>query len=125
MPQPIPDIVLRWHTTWSSLDADRITAMFCENATHSSPYVNEYMGLSATALKSRAAIQLYADVVCARLKSFEYELISVIADYDETGGKAAVEYWRILDGDHEHRRRSVEMLEWSGDEFTSCRVFHF
>jgi hypothetical protein len=125
MTRPIPDIVIRWHATWSTLDPDRIAALFCENGTHMSPYVNDYIGLSNAVLKSREAIRLYAEVVAKRVKSFDAEIISVISDYDDTGGRAAVEYWRTLGGKKENRRRSVEMLEWVGDEIISCRVYHF
>ena len=121
----IPGIVLRWHATWSALDPDRIAGLFCENGTHMSPYVNDYIGLSGAMLKSREAIRLYAEVIADRVKSIETEIISVISDYNDTGGRAAVECWRTLGGNKLNRRRSVEMLEWRGGEIISCRVFHF
>jgi len=125
MSKPVPDIITRWHATWSSLDPDRIAAMFCENGTHMSPYVNEYVGIASSMVKSRAAIRLYAEVLASRITSYEAEITSVISDYDDTGGRAAVEIWRTLSGRKDHKRRSVEMLEWRGDEIISCRIYHF
>lgn len=125
MPRPIPDIIPRWYSTWSSLDPDSIAALYCEDGKHASAYANEYMSLGNSVLKSRAAIRLYAESAAKRIKSIEAELINVISDYDETGGHAAIEYWRTVNGKYENRLRIVEILEWRGDEITSCRVFHF
>lgn len=121
----VPDIVTRWHATWATLDPDRIAALYRENGTHTSSVVNDLMSINSAELRSRAAIRLYAEVVALRVKSFEAELIGVISEITDTGGRSSVEYWRTLGGRKDLRRRVVEILEWEGEEIISCRVYHF
>ncbi|MDR3499662.1 MAG: nuclear transport factor 2 family protein [Parvibaculum sp.] len=117
----IPDMVLRWQAAWTSLDADRVAALYAEDGTHMSAVVAERMGIVDGTLKGRAEIRAYAAAARARLKSFRADIISTIAE----DGRASIEYWRVLDGDDTARSRVVEILEWRKDEITACRVFHF
>ena len=87
--------------------------------------VTERMGISSGTLKSRAAIRLYVDTSVKRLKSFRADIISVISDGDDSNGRAAVEYWRIINGNEGQRTRVIERIEWHDGKLTSCRVFHF
>ncbi|MDO8421821.1 MAG: nuclear transport factor 2 family protein [Parvibaculum sp.] len=120
-----PRIVTEWQSAWASLDADRIVDLYTEDAEHMSHVVTERMGISSGTLKSRAAIRLYVDTSVKRLKSFRADIISVISDGDDSNGRAAVEYWRIINGNEGQRTRVIERIEWHDGKLTSCRVFHF
>jgi hypothetical protein len=121
----IPKMVAMWSEGWASLDAERIANLYAVNGKHMSSVVTERMGIENGTLTSRAAIQLYAEQSAKRLASFRAEIINVISEDTPKGGKACVEYWRILNGDENRRQRVAEILEWENDEITSCRVFHF
>lgn len=120
-----PRIVTEWHSAWTSLDADRIIDLYTEDAEHMSHLVAERMRLASGTLKSRAAIKLYVDETVKRLKSFHADIISVISIGDDDDGQAAVEYWRIVNGDEAQRSRVLERIEWRGGKLTSARIFHF
>jgi len=117
----IPQMVLRWRDAWTSLDPDRIAALYAAEGTHMSSVVSERMGLADGTLRGREAVRAYAAASAARLKSFHAEIVDVIAERS----RASVEYWRVLNGDEARRTRVVEILEWQGDEIIACRVFHF
>lgn len=125
MTQQIPDMVMRWQAAWTSLDADRIAALYAENGEHMSSVVSERMGIADGRLTSRAAIHAYAQAAAKRLQSFRADIINVIADTSDEGGRASVEYWRVLNGEETSRGHVIEILEWRANEITSCRVFHF
>jgi len=121
----LPDMVARWQAAWTSLDPDRVAALYAVDGQHMSSVVKERMGIADGTLKSREEVHAYAAASAARLKSFRADIMQVIADEDGASGRAAVEYWRILNGDEENRMRVIEMVEWRDNEITSCRVFHF
>lgn len=121
----IPDMVTRWQAAWTSLDADRIAALYAEDGEHMSSVVAERMGIADGRLTSRAAIHAYAQAAAERLQSFRADIINIISDVSDHGGRASVEYWRVLNGDEATRGLVIEILEWRGNEITSCRVFHF
>lgn len=120
-----PRIVTDWHAAWTSLDAEKITNLYTENAEHMSRVVTDHIGISSGTLKSRAAIRLYAEAAVKHLTSFHADIINVIADCDGDNGRAAVEYWRTFNGENEKRSRVFEFFEWRDDKLTSCRVYHF
>lgn len=118
-------MVTRWQAAWTSLDADRIAALYAEDGEHMSSVVAERMGIADGRLTSRAAIHAYAQAAAERLQSFRADIINIISDVSDHGGRASVEYWRVLNGDEATRGLVIEILEWRGNEITSCRVFHF
>lgn len=117
----IPEMVLRWQAAWTALDPDRVAALYAENGTHMSAVVTERMGVPDGTLRGREQVRAYAAASAKRLKSFRADILDVVTD----GSRAAVEYWRIIDGDEAHPKRVVEILEWRDGEITACRVFHF
>jgi len=125
MTEKWPDIVVRWRDAWTSLDADRVAALYAEDGEHMSSVVTERLGITNGTLKSRAAIHTYALAAAKRLTRFQADIIDVVTEQNAEGGKASVEYWRILNGNTEGRTRVIEILEWRQNEITSCRVFHF
>jgi hypothetical protein len=125
MPADIPDIVAQWRDSWASLDAERIANLYAEDGMHMSSVVTERMGIGNGTLKSRAAVRIYAEEAAKRLTSFRADIIDVISEIRPDGGKASVEYWRILNGNEERRQRVVELIEWKNGKITSCRVYHF
>lgn len=120
-----PRIVTDWQSAWASLDADRIIDLYTEDAEHMSHVVTERMGLASGTLKTRAAIKLYVDESVKRLSGFRADIISVVSDGNDDKGRAAVEYWRIVNGKEDQRTRVIERIEWRDNKLTSCRVFHF
>ena len=120
-----PKIVTDWQSAWASLNADRIIDLYTEDAEHMSHVVTERMGITSGTLKSRAAIRLYVEASVKRLSGFRADIISVISDCNGDDGRAAVEYWRIINGKEDQRTRVMERIEWQGGKLTSCRVFHF
>ena len=121
----LPDMVARWQAAWTSLDPDRVAALYAVDGQHMSSVVVERIGIADGTLRSREEIRAYAMASAARLKSFRADIMQVISDEDGASGRAAVEYWRILNGDEENRMRVIEMVEWRDNEIISCRVFHF
>jgi len=121
----LPDMVARWQAAWTSLDPDRVADLYAVDGQHMSSVVAERMGIADGTLKSREEVRAYATASAARLKSFRADIMQVISDEDGPSGRAAVEYWRILNDDEENCMRVVEMVEWRDNEITSCRVFHF
>lgn len=114
-------MVLRWREAWQSLDADRIAALYATDATHMSAVVTERMGRADGTLRGVDEIRAYASVSASKLKSFRADFINIIQEE----GRAAMEYWRIINGNETGRTRVVEILEWHDDKITACRVFHF
>ena len=121
----LPDMITRWKAAWTSLVPDRVAALYAVDGQHMSSVVKERMGIANGTLKSREEVRAYATASAARLKSFRADIMQVIADEDGANGRAAIEYWRILNGDEDNRMRVIEMVEWRDNEITSCRVFHF
>lgn len=121
----VPDMVSRWQAAWQSLDPARIETLYSPDATHMSAVVAERMKRPNGTLRGKAEIRAYAETTAGRLKSFRAEILEIISDETEGGGRAAVEYWRVVDGDEEHRTRVVEIVEWQDGLITACRVFHF
>ncbi len=125
MEQAIPDMVTRWQAAWTSLDPDRVAALYAEDGQHMSSVVVERLGIADGTLRSREEVRAYAQASASRLKSFRADIMQVIADEDGANGRAAVEYWRILNGEEDKRMRVIEIVEWRDNEITSCRVYHF
>ena len=121
----IPDMVARWQAAWTSLDPDRVAALYAKNGEHRSSVVRERMDRADGTLRSREEVRAYAQTSANRLKSFRADIIGVIAEEDGASGRAAVEYLRILNGEEDKRMRVIEVVEWRDNEITSCRVFHF
>lgn len=121
----LPDMVARWQSAWQSLDPARIEALYAPDATHISAVVAERMKRPNGTLRGRAEVRAYAEATAGRLKSFRAEILETISDEREGAGRAAVEYWRVVDGNEEHRTRVVEIVEWQDGLITACRVFHF
>lgn len=120
-----PAMVAAWQAAWQSLDPDRIAGLYASNATHMSSAVVERMKRPDGTLKGSAELRAYAEAVKMQIASFRADIIDVIAETTSEGGRASVEYWRVVNGDKEKRKRVVEIIEWQGDKITACRVFHF
>ncbi len=121
----LPDMVARWQAAWQSLDPAHIEAIYAPDATHMSSVVVERMNIADGTLRGRAEIRAYAETSAGRLRSFKAEILGSISDEKDGAGRAAIEYWRILNGDEKGRKRVVEILEWKDEHITACRVFHF
>ncbi|MCF8470050.1 MAG: nuclear transport factor 2 family protein [Parvibaculum sp.] len=120
----LPPIVEKWRDAWQSLDPDHIVSLYAAGATHMSAVVVERMQRPDGTLRGTDEIHAYATAAAQRLKSFRADILDVISEEVPGGGRAAVEYWRIVNGDEEGRTRVMEVLEWRGDAITACRVFH-
>ncbi|ABS63881.1 conserved hypothetical protein [Parvibaculum lavamentivorans DS-1] len=121
----LPLMVARWRDAWQSLDPAVIAALYAPDGTHMSAVVAGRMKRPDGTLRGREEIRAYAEATAARLKSFQAEITSVIAEETTDGGRASVEYWRTINGDEGGRARVVEIIEWRQDAITACRVFHF
>ncbi|MEQ8269086.1 MAG: nuclear transport factor 2 family protein [Parvibaculum sp.] len=119
------EIVGCWQAAWESLDPARVEALYAPGATHMSSVVAERMNRADGTLRGPGEIRAYAEAAASRLTSFKADILQVISDETDSGGRASVEYWRILNGDEAGRTRVVEIIEWSGGRITACRVFHF
>lgn len=121
----LPVMVARWQNAWQSLAPEPIAALYAPDATHMSEGVISRMSRPDGTLKGRDDIRAYAEAAAAGLESFRADIIGVIVQEAAHGGRAAVEYWRIVNGNDANRRRVVEIIEWRDDLITACRVFHF
>lgn len=121
----LPIIVARWRDAWQSLDPVTIAGLYAPEGTHMSAVVASRMKRPDGTLIGPAEIRAYAEATAAQLDSFEADIMNVIAEETSSGGRASVEYWRTVNGDRAGRKRVVEIIEWSDDKITACRVFHF
>ncbi|MEP2830417.1 nuclear transport factor 2 family protein [Parvibaculum sp.] len=121
----LPSMVAAWQAAWQSLDPDRVAVLYASGATHMSGAVVKRMNRPDGMLTGPAEIRAYATAVAKQIGSFRADITNVIANEETAGGSAAVEYWRVLDGNEREQTRVVEILEWQGDKITACRVFHF
>lgn len=121
----IPPMVLKWQAAWSSLDPDKVAALYADDATHMSSAVTARMNRAEGTLHGPAELYAYAVEVAKVLKSFRADITSVIAEGTDEEGRAAIEYWRVVNGDEAGRKRVAEILEWKQGKLTACRVFHF
>lgn len=121
----IPQMVLKWQAAWSSLDAEKVAALYAEDATHMSAAVTARMNRADGTLHGPAELHAYAVEVAKVLKSFRADITSVIAEGTDEEGRAAIEYWRVVNGDEAGRKRVAEILEWKQGKLSACRVFHF
>ena len=120
----VPAIVAAWKAAWQSLDPERVASLYTEEATHMSEVVVARMNRADGTLKGVDEIRAYATAAASQLKSFEARILDVIAKQTPDGGRASVEYWRVVNGDEAGRKRVVEIIEWRGEKITACRVFH-
>ncbi|PKQ06673.1 MAG: hypothetical protein CVT73_09705 [Alphaproteobacteria bacterium HGW-Alphaproteobacteria-12] len=121
----LPAIIAAWQAAWQSLDPDRVARLYAEEATHMSEVVATRMNRADGTLKGVDEIRAYASVAASQLKKFQAHILDVIAEETPAGGRASVEYWRVVNGDEAGRKRVVEIIEWRGEKITACRVFHF
>ncbi|MAB13741.1 nuclear transport factor 2 family protein [Parvibaculum sp.] len=121
----LPAMVARWKAAWEALDPQAVAALYAPDGTHMSGVVRERLGKEDATLHGPEEVLEYATASAKALKSFRADIFNVIADGDDETGRAAVEYWRILNGDETNRMRVMETMEWGGGRITSCRVFHF
>ncbi|MBO6686188.1 MAG: nuclear transport factor 2 family protein [Parvibaculum sp.] len=122
---PLPMMVLKWQSAWQSLDPETVAALYAPDGTHMSDGVVKRMGKSDGTLCGPDELRAYALASVARLQSFRIDILDVISQTGTASGRAAVEYWRVVNGDEAGRTRVVEILEWSDDRISACRVFHF
>lgn len=121
----IPAMASRWQAAWQSLDPDAIVALYAPHSTHMSDSVVRHMKRADGTLRGTADIRAFAEATAGRLSSFRADILDAIAEEGPEGGKASIEYWRIVNGDEADRKRVVEIIEWRGNAITACRVFHF
>ncbi len=121
----LPAMVARWKAAWEALDPQAVAALYAPDGTHMSGVVRERLGKEDATLHGPEEVLEYATASAKALKSFHADIFNVIADGNDETGRAAVEYWRILNGDETNRMRVMETMEWSGGRIISCRVFHF
>lgn len=121
----IPSMVLKWQAAWASLDPDNVAALYADDATHMSAAVTARMNRADGTLRGPAEMHTYAAEVAKVLASFRADITNVIAEGTEEEGRAAIEYWRVVNGDEAGRKRVAEILEWRNGKLTACRVFHF
>ena len=121
----LPLMVQKWQTAWQALDPDAVAALYAPEGTHMSGVVRERLGKEDATLRGPEEVRQYATASARALKSFRADIFNVISDGNDEAGRAAIEYWRILNGDETNRMRVMEAMEWSGGKITSCRVFHF
>jgi hypothetical protein len=112
--------VARWQAAWESRDADRVAALYVENATHASARVAVvFPDLGTTVLRGVSQIREYARRGLARFTSLRFEILTVT----EGPIRSAVEYHRYSNLDAEPTR-VLELIEWRGDLIEAVRVFH-
>lgn len=121
----LPAMVLKWQAAWSSLDPEKVAALYAEGATHMSAAVTARMNRADGTLHGPAELHAYAVEVAKVLRSFRADITNVIAGGTDQEGRAAIEYWRVVNGDEAGRKRVAEILEWKNGKLTACRVFHF
>lgn len=122
---PPPMMVLKWQSAWQSLDPETVAALYAPDGTHMSDGVVKRMGRLDGMLCGPDEIRAYALASVAQMQSFRIDILDVISQTDTGGGRAAVEYWRVVNGDEASRKRVVEILEWTDNRISACRVFHF
>jgi ketosteroid isomerase-like protein len=113
--------VALWQAAWESRDADRVAALYAEDATHRSSRVAViWPELGTTALRGVAQIRDYARRALARFTTLRFELLTVTEDPI----RSAVEYHRHsnLDATPAH---VLELIEWRGELIEAVRVFHY
>ncbi len=121
MSSPIPVMATRWKEAWESLDPDRIAALYAPDAKHKSSVVARLAPeAKENTLNGREEIRAYAKKVAGNISSFRADIIGVVTE----GNKAAVEYWRVRNGEEAQRARVLELIEWEGDYLTDVRVYH-
>lgn len=121
----LPAMVARWQKAWTALDPQAVAALYAPDGTHMSGVVRERLGREDATLRGPEEVKLYATASAKALRSFRADILNVISEGDDETGRAAVEYWRILNGDDTNRMRVMEVMEWRDGKITSCRVFHF
>ena len=121
----LPAMVARWKAAWEALDPQAVAALYAPDGTHMSSVVRERLGKEDATLRGPEEVLQYATASANTLKSFHADIFNVIAEGNDETGRAAVEYWRILNGDEANRMHVMEAMDWTGGKITSCRVFHF
>ncbi|MBX3508126.1 MAG: nuclear transport factor 2 family protein [Parvibaculum sp.] len=121
----LPRMVAEWQRAWSDLDPEKVAALYAEGATHMSAAVTTYLNRPDATLHGPAEMRTYAAAVATRLTGFRADITNVIAEGTDDEGRAAIEYWRVVNGDEAGRKRVAEILEWKHAKLTACRVFHF
>ena len=121
----LPAMVARWKAAWEALDPQAVAALYAPGGTHMSSVVRARLGKEDATLRGPEEIRQYAEASARALRSFRADILNVISDGDEETGRAAVEYWRVLNGDETNRMHVMEAMDWAGGRITSCRVFHF
>jgi len=79
-----------------------------------------YPELGRVELRGREEIREYARRAFTRFSAIRFEIVAVIEDATH----AAVEYRRFVNNEAASMD-VLELIEWSGDLLTACRVFHF
>ena len=120
-----PAMILKWQNAWASLEPEKVAALYAEGASHMSSAVAAYMNRADGTLHGPAEMHAYAAAVAKALKSFRADITNVISEGTDEEGRAAIEYWRVVNGDEADRKRVAEILEWKHGKLTACRVFHF
>ena len=116
----ISDRVMLWKAAWESREADKVAALYTNEATHESSMVPQlYPG--KTILKGREEVREYARRGLARFKDLRFEITVVT----ESPTRAAVEYLRHSDVDAGTPRRVLELIEWDSGLIRAVRVYHF
>ncbi len=118
-------MVLKWQAAWSSLDPEKVAALYADDATHMSSAVTARMNRADGTLRGHAELRAYATAVAKVLTDFRADITNVIAEGTDEEGRAAIEYWRVVNGDEAGRKRVAEILEWKNGKLIACRVFHF
>ncbi len=121
----LPLMVQKWQAAWQALDPQAVAALYAPDGTHMSGVVRERLGKEDATLHGPEEVFEYATASANTLKSFRADIFNVIAEGDDETGRAAVEYWRILNGNDANPMRVMEAMEWRDGRIISCRVFHF
>lgn len=121
----VPAMVAAWQAAWQSLDPDRVANLYAADGTHMSEGVVARMNRACGTLKGVDEIRAYASIAASQLESFQACILDVITEETPDGGRASVEYWRVVNGDETGRKRVVEIIEWRGEKIAASRVFHF
>jgi ketosteroid isomerase-like protein len=110
-----------WRDAWQSLDAQRIVALYTDDAVHQTPPAARiFPDNKEGRLAGREAIAQFVTIVCQRLQKLEFIAYRII----ETGEASIMEYRRILNGDVAGAVDSCEVILWRGDQVQESRVYH-
>jgi len=116
----VSERIERWQTVWKAVTFERIVALYCADAEHTSRLVPQ---LTRNRPDTLAAVRRSASTCRADLLWFvtvRIEVISLI----ESAERSAVEYRRRsnLDPTPAHL---VELIDWRGSQICASIVFQF